>query len=394
MPGIFDEIASRSNLLLQDTIEIRRYLHKNPELSYKEFETSSYIRKSLAYIGFSDIKSIAGTGIIAHLKGEKAGHRKIVLRAELDALPIIEESDLPYASLSSGIMHACGHDSHMAMLLSTARLFYEIRDRFSGDIYFLFQPGEELAPGGASMVIEEGVLQEIKPDAIIAQHVLPELQSGRIGVRGGRYMASSDEIYIDVFGIGGHAALPGASTDQITISASLVADLKSAVQKLVNDKPVVFGIGKFIADGACNVIPSNVHIEGTLRTFDESLRNSIHQLLERKCREAEIKNVSIKLEIRKGYPVLINNEGLVKQMIEVSDRINGLGSTDQLDLRMSSEDFAFYSQQFPVLFYRLGVLGPENEIRNLHTSQFDIYEEAMETGIRTMAALTFELLNS
>lgn len=394
MSTILSEISRLSKKFQDETVNIRRYLHLNPELSYKEFLTSGYILKRLEDAGIEEIKTIAGTGILAHLKGTKEGTVKIILRAEMDALPIHELTQLPYSSNNKGVMHACGHDSHMAMLLTSAKILFELRDSFGGDVYFLFQPGEELAPGGASLVIKEGILQEINPDAIIAQHVLPELISGITGFRAGKYMASSDEIYISIKGKGGHAALPGSSTDQVTIASSLICRLKSAVNNLKGDIPMVLGIGKFIADGATNVIPETVNIEGTLRTFDEALRREAHIIIDKICREAEVENVTVSLDIRKGYPVLINNDSLVDTAIRVSKKVNGESSTQMLDLRMSSEDFAFYSEHFPVLFYRLGTLSPGDKIKNLHTPFFDIHEAAMETGVRTMVSIAMELLNA
>ncbi len=394
MSNIQNEINRLSKQFHNETVKHRRHIHQWPELSYKELSTSEYVRNLLDEIGIDKIKTVAGTGILAHLKGKREGSAKIILRAELDALPINELSRLPFSSKNKGVMHACGHDSHMAMLLSSAKVLYELRDSFGGDVYFLFQPGEELAPGGASLIMKEGILQEINPDAIIAQHVLPELKSGTCGFRAGKYMASSDEIYIDILGKGGHAALPGSSTDQITLASSLICKLKSAVSNLKDDVPLVLGIGKFIADGATNVIPDKVHIEGTLRTFDETLRKEVHKIIEKTCVEAEIENVSVSLEIRKGYPVLVNNEDLVATAIRVAKKVNGDSSIQMLDLRMSSEDFAFYSEQFPVLFYRLGTLAPGAEIKNLHTPVFDISEAAMETGVRTMVSIAIELLDT
>lgn len=392
------EIQSKINALagqLQDQcIKYRRHIHNNPELSYKEFDTSKYIRSELEKIGISDIKEIAKTGILAKLSGNKKGATKIILRAELDALPINESTGLPFSSNNTGVMHACGHDAHMAMLLTSARLLYELREEFGGDIYFLFQPGEELAPGGASLVMKEGILQDIRPDAILAQHVLPELESGKIGIRPGKYMASSDELYIDIEGQGGHAALPGESSDQVGIASELICSLKSAVNKLAIDKPYVLGIGKFIAEGATNVIPSEVHIEGTLRTFDESLRLQIHKEIEEICNKHETDKVSINNEIRKGYPVLTNDKQLSDIATSLSEDLLGKPYTVSLDLRMSSEDFAYYSKEFPVLFYRLGVKEPGQKARSLHTSQFDIYEPAMETGVNMMVSLTLEVLKS
>lgn len=386
------EIDRLSKQFQDETVNTRRHIHQWPELSYKEFSTSEYIRNLLKETGIDDIKTVAGTGILAHLKGKREGSVKIILRAELDALPINEQSRLPFSSKNQGVMHACGHDSHMAMLIASAKVLYELRDSFGGDVYFLFQPGEELAPGGASLLMKEGILQEINPDAIIAQHVLPELKSGTCGFRAGKYMASSDEIYIDVHGKGGHAALPGSSTDQVTIASSLICELKSAVSNLQAAEPLVLGIGKFIADGATNVIPEKVHIEGTLRTFDEALRKEVHKIIKKTCSEAEDEGVSVGLEIRKGYPVLVNNDNLVDTATRVAKKVNGESSVQMLDRRMSSEDFAFYSEQFPVLFYRLGTLTPGAEIKNLHAPVFDIHEAAMETGVRTMVSIATELL--
>jgi len=394
MPLILSKIASLAKELYPETVSIRNYLHSNPELSYKEFETSDYIKKSLESSGIKDVHHIAETGILAHITGLGNGAKKIILRAELDALPIAESTGLEYSSRNKGVMHACGHDAHMAMLLMSAKILFELRNEFGGDIYFLFQPGEELAPGGASLVLKEGTLQDIGPDAVIAQHVLPELESGKIGFRPGKYMASSDELYIDISGKGGHAALPGESTDQIGIASSLISKLKSAVQDLGKNKPLVLGVGKLIADGATNVIPSNVHIEGTLRTFDEKLRLQVHQLIGDLCKENETEEVSVKYEIRKGYPVLINDKDLTGIATGLSEKIIGKQNTKSLDLRMSSEDFAFYSQNFPVLFYRLGVKEPGKSTRSLHTSQFDIYEPAMETGVKMMVSIAMELLNA
>lgn len=394
MPDLKSSIESRAQKYLNDTISHRQHLHRNPELSYREYKTSDYLKNELKRIGISYIRKVAGTGILAHIKGQKKGEKKIILRAELDALPINETSGLEYESLNKGIMHACGHDAHMAMLLTTARILYEHKEYFGGDLWFLFQPGEELAPGGASLVLKEGVLQDIKPHAIIAQHVLPELETGQFGFRDGKYMASSDELYIDISGKGGHAALPGASTDQVLIAATLVSTLKAGVKKLSGNKDVVLGIGKFIADGATNVIPGRVHIEGTLRTFDEALRKEIHHYLKETCSKAEEDMVSVGLEIRKGYPVLVNNKELTATAKELSEKINGKENTTQLDLRLSSEDFAYYSQEFPALFYRLGVKIPGKEIKNLHTSQFNIHEAAMEAGISYMSILALELLRT
>jgi amidohydrolase len=391
MPVYPEEIKEIASSLLDYTIRNRRYIHMNPELSYKEFNTSEYISRQLKSIGIHKIEKVAGTGILASVKGNTEKGKTIVLRSELDALPIQEETGVEYASTSMGIMHACGHDAHSAMLLSVARALFETRERWNGNVYLLFQPGEELAPGGATLVLKEGVLDRIGPDAIIAQHVLPEMKAGNTGFRAGKYMASSDEIYIDIQGTGGHAALPGA-TDQVLIGSKLVQDLKEALYSYAGDRPLVFSLGKFIAEGATNIIPSSVHIEGTLRTFDEKLRSDLHSLLEKICTESQCQGVSIRPEIRKGYPVLFNNKSLTDRAAEVAALINGKECVESIDLLMSSEDFAYYSQHYPVLFYRIGVKQNGMQVHKLHSSAFNLYEPAMETGIRTMLAIALDFL--
>lgn len=393
MPLSYSQILDFSSSVLDYAIKIRRQIHLNPELSYKETETSALVVQELKKMGIKDIRSVAGTGIMAKISIKNNQGKTLVLRSELDALPIQENSDAEYSSTNKGVMHACGHDAHTAMLLSVAKILQKNQHLLEGNIWLLFQPGEELAPGGASLVMKEGILQDINPDAIIAQHVLPEMDAGKLGFRPGRYMASNDELYIDISGKGGHAALPGHSTDQILIASRLVQKLKCSVEELAGNQQFAFGIGKFIADGATNVIPSNVHIEGTLRTFDEELRNNLHSLVKDICKDSEIAGVSINPEIRQGYPVLVNDEMLTKKAIEISEKINGADKNEILDLRLSSEDFAYYSLEFPVLFYRIGAREPgtDKPVSNLHTSTFNIHEPAMETGIRTMLALVMDL---
>jgi amidohydrolase len=394
-PTIYNTIKLRARGLLAEAIKIRRYLHMNPELSFKEHNTAGYVVSYLDDLGLPYIKNIAGTGIIATLKGEGGDGPTIALRAELDALPVNEENNVDYRSQTDGVMHACGHDAHMAMLLSSAILLKELKSYIKGTILFIFQPGEELVPGGASLILKEGTLRMLKPDAIIAQHVLPEMESGKVGFRTGKYMASSDEIYIEILGKGGHAALPGVSTDQVLIASELVCALKSEINNSESENPLILGIGRLIADGATNVIPEKVHIEGTLRTFDESLRNKAHKAIAELCKKiAANYGVEIREEIRKGYPVLINDVNLVNRAIKLSGDIYGSDRVEDLPLRMSSEDFAFYSHEIPALFYRLGVKNPTGLQKNLHTAIFDIDEGAMETGISFMSSLAIDFTNN
>lgn len=365
----------------------------NPELSYREENTAGFIARQLDNAAIQHITGIAGTGIIATLKGSGSDGPVVVLRAEMDALPVHEQNDISYKSINSGVMHACGHDAHMAMIICAGILLSELSHLFSGTLVLLFQPGEELLPGGASLILREGTLRRIKPDAIIAQHVLPELETGYTGFRPGRYMASSDEIYISVKGKGGHAALPGESSDQVAAAAELVFRLKENIPSDDPINPVVLGIGRFIANGATNVIPEKVMIEGTLRTYDEEIRKKAHKSIQTISGSIAAKfGVTVDSDIRHGYPVLINDPELTAMGQQVAASLHGADKVTLLPLRMSSEDFAWYAQEFPVLFFRTGVRKKDAEIRPLHTASFNIDEKALENGISTIAAIALEAL--
>lgn len=386
-------IRSRSSELLPTAIRIRRELHMNPELSYREENTALFIVRQLENAGIKYIPGITGTGIIATIEGAGSDGPVVALRAEMDALPVSEQNNIPYKSVNSGVMHACGHDAHMAMLICAGILLKELSHLFNGKIVLLFQPGEELLPGGASLMLKEGTLRRLKPDAIIAQHVLPEMETGYTGFRPGRYMASNDEIYISVKGRGGHAALPGESTDQVTAAAELVSMMKDNIPSDDAGNPVVLGIGKFIANGATNVIPEKVLIEGTLRTFDQTIREKAHNTIQSLSGTVAAKyKVTIDTEIRHGYPVLFNDPDLTGMGQKVAAAIRGAERVTELPLRMSSEDFAWYSKEFPVLFFRTGVRKKDADIRPLHTANFDIDENALENGLATITAIALEAM--
>lgn len=395
MTEIIGLLRKKSGAILEEAIRLRRHIHSFPELSFKEDNTSAFVLAYMEKNGIECISGIAGTGLIATVRGTMGDGPVIALRAELDALPIKELNQTEYSSKNDGVMHACGHDAHMAMLMASAKILSELTHTFRGEMIFIFQPGEELVPGGASLLMKEGTLRKKNPAAIIAQHLLPELESGSVGFREGKYMASSDEIYIEIKGKGGHAALPGLSTDQVLIASELVCQLKKLVSQKSDKMPLVLGIGKFIADGATNVIPEKVNIEGTLRTFDEQLRAEVHDIIIKTCEETGNRSgVSIVPEIRRGYPVLSNDPLLTSRAEKLAQKILGNDRVIKLPTRMSSEDFAFYSLEFPVLFYRLGVKRAGEDIKQLHTATFDLDEKAMETGILTLCALAIELANS
>lgn len=396
MPGIKEFILGHSSLLKDEIIDLRRQFHMNPELSYREFKTSSFIKGYLKHNKIDFRKGIAGTGIIARIDGEKSGGRVIAIRAEMDALPVPELNDTVYKSLNTGIMHACGHDAHMAMLLGTMRIMNELRSQFGGTLLFIFQPGEEKSPGGARLMIESGELNSPKPDFVLAHHILPELETGMVGYKSGRYMASCDEIYITVSGKGGHAALPALTTDQIFIASNLVIRLKEGILKKQTENmiPTVLGIGRISGEGATNVIPEKVEIAGTFRTFNEEWRSKAQNLIKSISDETASEfGVKIYVNIEEGYPVLINDEKLTAKAIELSSELLGKERIEIFtDTRMSSDDFSFYSGLAPSLYFRVGIKKRGTEMKKLHTSEFDIDEECLETGTANMAWLIFSFL--
>jgi amidohydrolase len=397
MTGIKEIILNRASELFEEAVSLRRHFHKYPELSYQETSTSSFIITWLKENNIEFRSGIAGTGIIATIKGKGKGNKVIAVRAEMDALPITEKNSFEFVSTNTGKMHACGHDSHMAMLMASAKLLKDLADNYGGTILLLFQPGEEKSPGGARLMIESGELNYPKPDIVIAQHILPELETGKVGYKSGRYMASCDEIYITVKGKGGHAALPGLTTDQIYIASSLVIRLKDTMlkQQNINKIPTVLGIGRIIGEGATNVIPEKVEIAGTFRTFDEKWRSEalalIRSVADSTAREF---GVTIDVNIAEGYPVLVNDEKLTSDAMALSRELLGEDKIETFDVRMSSDDFSFYSAIAPSLYYRVGIRKKDTEMRKLHTPDFDIDEDGMRTGIANLSWLIYRFLTS
>jgi len=395
MTGIKEGILLKSAELNDEVIQLRRHFHRHPELSYEETQTSAYISGWLKKNGISFRDGIAGTGIIGRIEGKGKGDKVIAVRAEMDALPVNERKKSDYSSLVTGKMHACGHDAHMAMLLGTTKLLNSMRDQFGGTILLIFQPGEEKSPGGARLIIESGALNNPKPDLVIAQHILPELETGKVGYKSGRYMASCDEIYITVTGKGGHAALPGLTTDQIYIASNLVVRLKNKIagQQSINNIPTVLGIGRISGEGATNVIPENVYISGTFRTFDEKWRYEAQALIRQISIEtAEEFKVKIDVNIAEGYPVLNNNEVLTSKAMKFSEELLGKDKIETYDFRMSSDDFSFYSALAPSLYYRIGIKKKDTEMLKLHTPDFDIDEAGLQTGVANLSWLIYSFL--
>ncbi|HLN55845.1 MAG TPA: M20 family metallopeptidase [Bacteroidales bacterium] len=397
MTGIKETILKESATLKKQVISLRRHFHKYPELSYKEFETSAFIKEWLRENSIEFRDNIAGTGIIASVSGKGEGNKVIAVRAEMDCLPVTERAINDFSSVNQGKMHACGHDTHMAMLMGTAMLLQKIRNEFGGTVLLVFQPGEEKNPGGARLMIESGAFENPRPDMFIAHHVLPELETGKVGYKPGRYMASCDEIYLTVEGKGGHAALPALTTDQIYIASNLIVKLKNtmAERQAARKIPTVLGIGKIIGEGATNVIPEKVEIAGTFRTFDERWRSEALDLV-RLVADLTAKEYGVKVNVNisEGYPVLFNNEKLTNRAIDLSRDLLGSENVETYDIRMSSDDFSFYSSVAPSLYYRVGIKRKGTEMKKLHTPDFDIDEDGMETGVSNMTWLLYNFLHT
>jgi amidohydrolase len=391
-----EDIKFLSKQIFPEVVANRRHLHANPEISFEEFETSLFVQKKLDEIGIP-WEVMANTGVVAHLKGNLPSDKTIALRADMDALPIHEVAGREYGSKNAGRMHACGHDAHTSSLLGAAEILNALKDRFGGTVKFIFQPGEEKLPGGASIMIKEGVLENPNPSAVIGQHVMPMIEAGKIGFRSGKYMASSDEIYVKVKGKGGHGAQPQQNIDPIVITAHIITALQQIVSRIADPKiPSVLSFGKIIAEGATNVIPDEVYLEGTFRTFSEDWRVKAHEKMKKMAVGiAESMDASCDFEIRKGYPVLVNEESLTKQTRTFAEDYLGKENVVDLDLWLAAEDFAFYSQQVPACFYRLGTGNKELGITSpVHTSTFDIDENALELSTGLMAYLALKQLGN
>ena len=385
-----ERIKSLAQAYKQEVIALRRHLHAHPELSFKEFETAAFVAEKLKEIGITEIESKATTGWSALIRGKNPEKKVVALRADMDALPIIEANEVPYKSQNPGVMHACGHDAHTASLLGAAKILNEVRDQFEGTIKLIFQPGEEVIPGGASLMIKDKVLENPKPNVILGQHVMPMIPAGKVGFRSGLYMASTDELYLTIKGKGGHGAMPETFIDPVLISAHLLVALQQIVSRVANPKiPSVLSFGRVEALGATNIIPNEVKIQGTFRTLDEAWRAKAHEKM-RQIAEGIVEGMGGQLdfEIRKGYPFLKNEPALTARSMEAARAYLGAENVIDLDIWMAAEDFAFFSQEVDGCFYRLGT---RNEARGItsgvHTSTFDIEEEALEIGAGLMAWL-------
>ncbi|ARS37447.1 M20 metallopeptidase family protein [Pontibacter actiniarum] len=396
MSQTINKIKELARAYAPDTVQVRRHIHANPELSFEEHHTAAYVKQVLESYGLQ-VERIATTGLVALVKGRNPEKRTVALRADMDALPIVEANEVAYKSKNEGVMHACGHDVHTASVLGTARILQELREEFEGTVKLIFQPGEEKFPGGASIMIKEGVLQNPAPESIVGQHVFPLLPAGKVGFRSGMYMASADEIYITVKGKGGHAAMPEMNIDPVLIASHLIVALQQIVSRHASPKvPSVLSFGKVEAKGATNVIPNEVKLEGTFRTMHEVWRKEAHQKIKKLAEGlCESMGGSCDIDIKNGYPFLQNDPGVTAVARAAAEAYLGEENVVDLDLWMGAEDFAYYTQQIPACFYRLGTRNEERGITSgVHTPTFDVDEDALETGMGLMAWVALQELQA
>lgn len=381
------ELEGLINETLDKCICDYRHLHQHPELSFEEHQTSAYILHRLNELGYSEAERIAETGITALLKPLRSAPC-IAIRADHDALPIQEQTGLSYASDRPGVMHACGHDAHTAVVLNIAGILQKIKDRLPGNVKFIFQPGEEKLPGGASMLIHAGVLNNPDVLCILGQHTTPEIESGRVGIKPGPFMASTDELYIAFTGKGGHAAKPAETINPILCASEFLVQYQRTFHawKEHQPLPILTAFGKIIADGATNVIPDSCRLEGTLRTFDKTMRQQAHELIRRVAREAASAfHAEVETRIVIGYPVLTNSEELTNRIKKSLERAYGSENVNDLPVRMTAEDFAFYSEKTEACFYRWGTGNAAKGITaGNHSSRFRVDEDAFYFGIKGM----------
>lgn len=391
-----DQVKELAKNYSEEIVNIRRHLHSHPELSFKEYETSKYVANKLREFGLTPREGVAETGVVVLIEGKNPEKKTIALRGDMDALPITEANDVDYKSQNEGVMHACGHDVHTSSLLGTAKILHELRDQFEGTIKLIFQPGEERLPGGASLMIKDGVLENPKPNSIFGQHVMPLIPAGKVGFREGMYMASTDELYVYVKGKGGHAAMPENNIDPVVIASHIITALQQIVSRNASPKmPSVLSFGKVVADGATNVIPDQVYLEGTFRTMDEDWRSDAHQKMKKMAESiAEGMGGSCEFTINRGYPYLKNDPVVTRRAKGYAEEYLGKENVLDLDVWLAGEDFAYYTREIDACFYRIGVRNEEKGITSsVHTPTFNVDETALEIGPGLMSWIAISELN-
>jgi hippurate hydrolase len=384
---ILHRIKELAQQYKEEFIAIRHHLHAHPELSYQEWETSRFVQEKLNFFKIPYTVK-AGTGVVGLIEGRNPSNRVVALRGDMDALPIVEKNNVPYKSTKEGVMHACGHDVHTTCLLGAAKILAETKEEWEGTVKLIFQPGEEKNPGGASLLLKEGVLENPAPQAIFALHVNPQLEVGKLSFRGGKVMASADEIYITIKGKGGHAAAPHLTSDTILVASHLVVSLQQIISRANNPfSPSVLSITSFQGGFTTNVIPTEVKLMGTFRAMDESWRFKAHELIKKQTMElVHAMGAEADVHIDVGYPTVYNNEPLNDYSKDLASQYMGAGNILETEMRMGAEDFGYYSQVIPGCFFRLGTANATKGITaGVHTPYFDIDEAAIETGMGMMA---------
>jgi len=392
---LLEKIKSLAAAGQTENIAIRRHLHAHPELSYQEFETCKFVQSQLTKMGIP-FTVIATTGVLGIIEGKNPGKRVIALRADMDALPILEENDVDYKSKNDGVMHACGHDVHTTILLGAAKILWELRNEFEGTIKLLFQPGEEKNPGGASYMIRDGALQNPTPQGIVGLHVHPGLSYGKLSFRKGRVMASADELYVSIKSSGGHAATPHQTVDTVLVAAQLITSLQTIISRNRNPQnPSVLSICSIHGGNTTNVIPSEVKLMGTFRAMDEVWRFKAHELMLQQAKGLAIATgAEIDFKVDVGYPTVDNEPMITEAAWKLADQYMGADNVEETELRMGAEDFGYYSQVIPGCFFRLGVRNESKDaIHNVHTPVFKVDEDAIAHGVGMMAWLGVSLYN-
>ncbi|MDF2450895.1 MAG: N-acyl-L-amino acid amidohydrolase [Bacteroidota bacterium] len=401
-----DRIKQLAQDYFDEVVSYRRHLHMHPELSFQEFETSTYVSSVLKRYNISHTTGIVQTGIVAIVEGKNPGKKIILLRADLDALPIEEYNKVDYKSRNHGIMHACGHDVHTASVLGTAIILNQLKEEFEGTIKIMFQPGEEVLPGGSSLMIKAGVLDNPRVDIALAQHVFPSMETGKVGFREGMYMASTDELHITITGKGGHAAMAGDYKNPLVVAAHIITEIEKqfpftidsegVARNTQNNIPTVIAFGKIEGKGATNVIPETVYLAGTFRTMDEDWRKEVKEKITTIIKIVSDKyQVKAEINILDGYPFLVNDHHITQQCKQAATEYLGNENVEDLPLRMTAEDFAYITQQVPCCFYRLGTGNKvKGIVSGVHTSTFDIDEKALEISTGLMAWMTLKTLRA
>ena len=377
---LLDTIKRLAAAQRDEVVEWRRWMHRHPELSQEEYGTMEFVAARLREMGLEPRTGIGRTGVMAMLRGKSASYT-VALRADYDALPITEATGLPFASENPGVMHACGHDMHTCSLLGAVKILTQLRDRLEGNLMFIFEPSEEKYPGGARMMMDDGLFSDVVPDEIYAFHCLPEMDCGRVGMRKGKYMASTDELYWTVRGRGGHGATPHLGVDPIVVASHIVIALQQVVSRNAAPMmPTVLTIGKIQEEGGrTNIIPDTVRMEGIIRTFDEQWRLEAHERIRKiSTGVAEAMGAECDLFIDYGYPYVVNDDQCTQQVHDNAVAYLGEENVEWLDLRMTAEDFAFFAQKIPACYFRIGIHEPGTPFGNLHRPNLIVDERSLE----------------